>query len=159
MLTTEIAALFVRDSKRLVQEIEAFPDDETLWRVCPGISNSAGNLALHLEGNLREFIGRQLGGIDYARRRDLEFSARDVPRDELLERIRPLSAMLGTVVAALTTETLEATHPHQPLGTSMSSQQFLIHVYGHLSYHLGQIDYLRRFFTGQGAVDFAKIEP
>lgn len=142
-----------------MQEIEAFPDDETLWRVSPGISNSAGNLALHLEGNLREFIGRQPGGIDYARRRDLEFSARAVPREEVLDRIRPLSTMLGAVVAALTPETLDAIHPNQPLGTSMSSQQFLIHVYGHLSYHLGQIDYLRRFFTGQGAIDFAKIEP
>jgi hypothetical protein len=159
MLTTDIAALFVRDAKRLVQEIEAFPDDDTLWRVCPGISNSAGNLALHLEGNLREFIGRQLGGIDYVRQRDLEFSTRDVPREEVLERIRPLSTMLGNVIAALTPETLDGIHPYKPLGTSMSSRQFLIHVYGHLSYHLGQIDYLRRFFTGHGAIDFAKIEP
>jgi hypothetical protein len=69
----ELAALFRRDLNRLIQELRAFPSDEKLWAVLPGISNSAGNLILHLEGNLREYIGRQLGGVAYTRQRDLEF--------------------------------------------------------------------------------------
>ena len=54
-----LAALFSRDLTRLIQELRAFPDDKLLWESLPGVTNSAGNLALHLEGNLREFIGRQ----------------------------------------------------------------------------------------------------
>ena len=61
-----IAALFSRDLTRLIQELQAFPNDETLWERAPGVKNSAGNLVLHLEGNLREFIGRQLGQVGYA---------------------------------------------------------------------------------------------
>ena len=57
MLAHELAALYTRDLTRLVQEISAFPDTATLWQTRAGITNSAGNLALHLEGNLREFIG------------------------------------------------------------------------------------------------------
>ena len=69
MLSAELAALYTRDLTRLVQELEAFPDTETLWQTRAGITNSAGNLALHLEGNLRQFIGRLLGQLDYTRDR------------------------------------------------------------------------------------------
>ena len=37
-------------------KIEAFPNDEALWQTLPGVMNSAGNLALHIEGNLREVL-------------------------------------------------------------------------------------------------------
>lgn len=58
-----LSMLFRRDLTRLNQQIEAFPDDASLWSVLPGITNSAGNLVLHLEGNLKEFVGRQLGKL------------------------------------------------------------------------------------------------
>ena len=61
MLATELAALFARDLRRLQQQLDAFPDDATVWATAPGVTNSAATLALHLEGNLREYIGRQLG--------------------------------------------------------------------------------------------------
>lgn len=72
-VASELAKLFGRDLARLRKEIAEFPSDEMLWQTLPGVTNSAGNLALHLEGNLREFIGRQLGGIGYQRDRPLEF--------------------------------------------------------------------------------------
>ena len=158
MQSAELAALFARDLKRLVQEIEAFPDDQTLWQICPGIGNSAGNLALHLEGNLRDFVGRLLGHIEFARQRDLEFSSRGLTRDEILARLQPLIDMVQTVISGLTPEIMAAPYPVSNLGP-MSSGQFLIHVYGHLSYHLGQIDYARRFFTGQGAITLTQLHP
>jgi hypothetical protein len=37
-------------------------------------------------------------------------------------------------------------------GGPVTNRQFVIHLYGHLNYHLGQIDYLRRMLTGQGAL-------
>jgi hypothetical protein len=72
-LTGELAALFRRDIARLLQQIHAFPDDASLWQAVPGVNNCAGNLVLHLEGNLREFVGRQLGGVPYQRNRPAEF--------------------------------------------------------------------------------------
>jgi hypothetical protein len=62
-----------RDLTRLLRQIEAWRDEKTLWRILPGVTISAGNLVLHIEGN-REYIGRQLGGIPYTRQREREFT-------------------------------------------------------------------------------------
>ncbi len=156
MLSTELSDLITRDLTRLRQEIEAFPDDETLWRTAPGVSNSAGNLALHLEGNLREFIGRQLGGVEFQRQRDLEFSSKGLSREDLVSRIDSVIDLLTRVIPAITEEQWATASADQ---RGMSGRQFMVHLYGHLSYHLGQIDYARRFLTGQGAMNFARIGP
>lgn len=42
--------------------------------------------------------------------------------------------------------------PENVLGEPLTNRQFVIHLYGHLNYHLGQIDYLRRTLTGDGAL-------
>jgi hypothetical protein len=54
----ELARQFKNNLLRLHQQVKAFPDDAALWRVPPGVANAAGNLTLHLEGNLRAFKGR-----------------------------------------------------------------------------------------------------
>src|SRR5260221_14777709 len=82
-----IATIFVRDLKALKRELEAFKDERHIWRTAPGITNSAGTLTLHLAGNLRHFIGGQLGGSSYVRDRDAEFGRRDVPRAELVKEV------------------------------------------------------------------------
>ena len=74
-LSIELTAIFSRDLERVAQEVAAFPSDEALWQTKSGVTNSAGNLALHLEGNIREYIGPQIGGIAYQRERPFEFSA------------------------------------------------------------------------------------
>jgi hypothetical protein len=152
MLATELAALFARDLRRLRQELEAFPDDAAVWATAPGVTNSAGTLALHLEGNLREYIGRQLGGRAYVRDRPAEFSTRNVPREELVVRATGLLAEIPQMIGSLTAARLDATYPEKVLGTPLTSRQFLVHLHGHLNYHLGQIDYLRRVTTGSGAL-------
>ena len=149
---SEIAELFARDLARLHQEIEAFPDTDTLWRVVPGVTNSAGTLALHLEGNLRDFVGRHLGGIEYTRDRKHEFGARGLSREDLLARVAPLPGMVPAIVAGLADSALEKEFPEVVLGKPLSTRQFLAHLHGHLNYHLGQIDYLRRTLTAQGAI-------
>jgi hypothetical protein len=152
----ELAALFQRDLKRLVQELHAFPSDETLWARLPGISNPAGNLFLHLEGNMREYIGRQLGGIEYTRQRDQEFSTQ-VPASALLPRIQSLPDLIAGIVIALSVEALDANYPEEMWGFPVSTRQVLIALNGHLNYHLGQIDYLRRVLTGDSAIKFATL--
>jgi hypothetical protein len=143
-LAAELASLFVRDLGRLADELRAFPDTEALWTTAPGVTNAAGTLALHLEGNLREYVGRQLGGIAYARDRPLEFSARDVEQSDLIRRIESTRDLVGRVVGALDAGALDATYPEPYDGAAISTRQFLVHLYGHLAYHLGQVNYVRR---------------
>ena len=140
-----------------MQELRAFPDTESIWKAAPGVSNAAGTLALHLEGNLREYIGRQLGQIAYTRDRPREFSARGMAREEVIARLEAVKASIPAVIAALTNEQLNAIYPENVLKTPLSTRQFLMHLLGHLNYHLGQVDYLRRFVTGNAAIDLAQF--
>jgi hypothetical protein len=154
----ELAELFARDITRVIQELQAFPTTESVWQTAPGVTNAAGTLALHLEGNLREYIGRQLGRIAYVRQRPLEFSTRGVERDELVARLEAVHAQIPRVIAALSDAQLEAIYPEEFHGTPMTTRQFLIHLEAHLNYHHGQMDYLRRFATGDGAIALAQVK-
>src|SRR5690242_6977458 len=107
MLAKELAALDARDLARLLQELRAFPDTDALWAVAPGVSNAAGTLALHLEGNLREYIGRQVGHFEYTRDRPREFSARGVAQAELIQRIEAVRQAIPPVIGALGPEALD----------------------------------------------------
>ena len=149
-ITNELAALFRRDLAKLGKQIEAFPSDESLWQTLPGVTNPAGNLALHIEGNLSEFVGRQLGGLPYQRNRPLEFSSREGSRAEISDRLAKLRETIPAVIEGLTADQLEMEYPEVVLDAAMSTQQFLVHLYGHLNWHLGQVDYLRRLLNKDG---------
>jgi len=143
-ITNELAALFRRDLAKFAKQIESFPTDELLWQILPGVINPAGNLALHIEGNLNEFVGRQLGGLPYQRNRDLEFSSKEGTRAELSARLAKLSECIPAVIEALNPDQLEKEYPQVVVDRPMSTGEFMIHLYGHLNWHLGQVDYLRR---------------
>ena len=147
----DFSVLFARDLARLSRQLDAF-DEAHLWQVRPGVTNSAGNLMLHLNGNLRAFIGLQIGGVAYARDRPREFSVTNVPKAEIAADLAELVALIPQVLAAVTPERWHELFPENVLGTPMTNQQFVIHLYGHLNYHLGQIDYLRRVLSGEGAL-------
>jgi hypothetical protein len=148
---TELSALFTRDLARLARQLDAF-DDAHLWQVLPGVTNSAGNLMLHLNGNLREYIGRQLGLVPYVRDRVREFGATNVPRAELATALAELPTLIPGVLASLAPHRWDELFPEDVLGTPLANRHFVIHLYGHFNYHLGQIDYLRRALSGQGAL-------
>lgn len=149
-ITSDLRFLFDRDLGKLSQQIESFPNDEALWQTLPGVTNAAGNLALHIEGNLREYVGRQLGNLPYQRKRDLEFSSKGLSRAELSTRLAELRRSIPTVIEELSAEQMEMEYPEVVLGTPISTQQFLIHLHGHLNWHLGQVDYLRRIMLKDG---------
>lgn len=157
MLSQELSDLYTRDLTRLIQQLNAFPDTATLWQTRAGITNSAGNLALHLEGNLREFIGRLLGHLEYQRDRPREFSDSGIEQAELITRLTAVRDEIPQVIAGLTAEQLDADFPQVYMGRTLPNRQMLIHLEGHLSYHLGQIDYLRRVLTGDGAITLADL--
>lgn len=148
----ELASLFRRDLTRLNQQIDAFPNNDALWQTVPGVLNAAGNLALHIEGNLREFVGRQLGNLPYQRNRELEFSARYLSRDELSVRLAELSQSIPAVIANLSEGQMAREYPEVGLEAPMTTREFLIHLYGHLNWHLGQVDYLRRILNQRSPV-------
>jgi Protein of unknown function (DUF664) len=156
-ISTSFAAVLKRDLKRLLQEVEGFPEGDAIWQTAPGMNNSPGNLVLHLEGNLREYIGRQLGGVEYQRVRPREFSDKGVTVAELRARVERLIEEIPPVLAALSAEDLERDYPENVLGSPISTGQFMVHLIGHFNYHLGQIDSARRAATGPGAVAFAGL--
>lgn len=156
-IQTDLAALFRRDLSRLIQELEAFDDEDGLWKKAEGITNSAGNLALHLEGNLREYVGRQLGGVPYQRERDQEFSRSGVSRADFAGRLGQVRDIVVRTISQLSDDRLSEPFPERVSGIEWSTQQFLFHLLGHFNYHLGQIDYLRRFTTKRSAIELAPL--
>jgi uncharacterized protein DUF1572 len=154
---SEIAESYYRDLSRLQQEIDSFPDDAALWRVLPGVQNSAGNLVLHLEGNLREYIGRALGGIPFQRVREAEFTRTGMSQHELHAILDDLRKMVPSVIGNLRADSLGETQALQLSGKQVSTFQYLLLLYGHLSYHMGQIDYLRRISGGGSAIAFVEL--
>ncbi len=150
MNLNDLKHLFRRDIDRLQKEIEAYEQESLLWLVRGEISNSAGNLCLHLCGNLRHYIGHVLGGSGYVRDRAHEFSARDMGRRQLTAEIDDTRRAVEGTLEKLAEEELDKTYPEEVLGYEMSTGYFLIHLYGHLNYHLGQINYHRRLSGKSG---------
>src|ERR1700761_713688 len=128
MLNETLKILFKRDLTKLKEEIGAYQKERNIWLVADGISNSAGNLCLHLTGNINGFIGAQMGKTGYVRQRDLEFSLKDVPRAELIQKIEDTIVMVDSVLDSITTEQLEALYPMEVFGHPMTTDYFLVHL-------------------------------
>ncbi len=75
---------FLRDLNKLKEEISLYKNENDLWAVKGDVKNSGGTLALHLIGNLKHFIGAQLGNTGYIRNRDKEFSDKNIPKEKIL---------------------------------------------------------------------------
>ena len=144
MLPTILAALFKRDLLKLKSEIESYKDEANLWKIEKNIANPAGNLCLHLIGNLNTYIGATLGQSGYVRNRDAEFSLKKIPRKELIQKIEDTINMIDRVMPTLTPQQLEKEYPMLVLKEPTSTGFFLVHLATHLSYHLGQVNYHRR---------------
>ena len=145
-MTFELNALFQRDLQKTIDEIRSYPSEELLWTINGEIKNAAGNLALHIAGNLMHFIGTLLGDTGYVRNRDVEFSAREVSRDEIVQKLEETKRMLKEVLPTLNEAKMKDDFPGK-IPFEMNTGQFLVHLYGHLTYHLGQINYHRRLLT------------
>ena len=147
-LATDLLVLFRRDLRCFVHEVEAFPDDATLWRTVPGIRNSAGNLALHVAGNLRSFVGAVLGGTGYQRDREGELGRREGSRADVVAALEAAVPEVETGLKAVTEASLASPFPMAVGGLQPPTGRFLLHLASHLAFHLGQAGYLRRALTG-----------
>ncbi|TDE18404.1 DinB family protein [Dyadobacter psychrotolerans] len=144
MLIQTLQTLFDRDLKRLKAEIQQYNNEEKIWYFEKNITNSAGNLCLHLIGNLNTYIGAQLGQTTYIRNRDLEFSAKNIPRTELLSKIEETIHVVKETLEKLSEHELEMEYPIVVFDKKTSTEYLLVHLTTHLTYHLGQINYHRR---------------
>ena len=144
MLIQTLKLLFDRDLKRLKTEIELYSDESTLWYIENNIANSAGNLCLHLIGNLNTYIGKEIGKTDYIRNRDQEFTLKNISRIELLKKIDETIFVVSNSLDKLSQEELIKEYPVLVFDKVTSTEYLLVHLTTHLSYHLGQINYHRR---------------
>lgn len=140
MVSAILKVFFDRDLNRLRNEINLYRNEKNLWKVEKQITNSGGNLCLHIIGNLNTYIGAEIGKTNYIRNRDLEFSLKNISKAELIENIENTLEIVATSLDKLTDENLNKEYPILVFETKTSTGYFLTH----LTYHLGQINYHRK---------------
>lgn len=144
MMVEILKKMFLRDLGKLKTEIELYKDEQKIWYVEKQITNTAGNLCLHLLGSLNNFIGAELAGTGYIRNRDLEFSSGMVSREQLLKSIDDTILMITSAFDNITDAQLEETFPKPVFNETVNNAFLVTHMIVHLNYHLGQINYHRR---------------
>ena len=144
MLKESLFEIFERDLNKLKEEISLYKDETSLWKVKNEISNSAGNLCLHLIGNINHFIGAILGNTGYVRHRENEFSDKNISRTELISEIEKTIEVVVNTLKKLSAEDFEKDFPVQKHDKTVKTDFMLLHLLTHFNYHLGQINYHRR---------------
>lgn len=146
MVQKILAELFERDLTKLSGEIQAYKDENNLWILQGDIKNTAGNLCMHLIGNLKHFIGATLGETGYIRQREIEFSGKET-RANLIQQIEETKQIVSKTILQLSAEKLEQDFPIRVFDREHSTLHFIMHLSTHLNYHLGQINYHRRLLN------------
>jgi uncharacterized damage-inducible protein DinB len=129
-------------------------DDRAVWQRSGPSCNSIGNLVLHLEGNLSQWVLAALGGAAYERARSAEFAARETAtKEELLARLRDLVVRCQEVAGGLREEELLQRRVIQ--GYQRDGFGALLHAIEHMSYHTGQIVHIAKELLGEACeIDF-----
>lgn len=149
MIVQELKKVFIKDLTKLKEEISLYRDEQTLWLIDKEISNSAGNLCLHLIGNLKHFIGATMGNTGYVRNREQEFALKNVPQKELMKMVDETVEAVATTLSNVNDDQLEKEYPLLVFKEKTSTGYFLFHLAAHLGYHLGQINYHRRLVAAK----------
>jgi hypothetical protein len=148
MLNKTLAELYDQYIDKLRSEVKSFPDDRSLWKTSGDIPNSAGNLTLHLIGNLNHFFGATISKNGFVRDRDSEFANDGVTKDQLLGEIDKVKKVVNDALRSVAENEMQKTYPVQFQDKDVSTEYVLVYLLGHLNYHLGQIDYHRRLLAG-----------
>ena len=131
--------------------VEALPEDGLWWRANDQ-SNSVGNLLLHLNGNVRQWILGGVGQQPNERNRASEFAARTGPTaSELLATLDRTLDEVDRVLGALTPAALLESRAIQ--GRDTTAMAAIFHVVEHFSQHLGQIILIAKL-RAPGAINF-----
>ncbi|HEV2521138.1 MAG TPA: DUF1572 family protein [Candidatus Acidoferrales bacterium] len=151
-----IAKMFLGDSRRLlagehlphiVKCLQQLTEEEIWWRPNTA-SNSAGNLVLHLCGNVRQWIISNLGENPDVRDRDSEFAERGpIPRTALIGRLKKTVREACEVLGRFPEEKLSRKYVIQ--GLHVTGLQAVAHVVEHFAYHTGQIVFITKLKRGK----------
>ncbi|MCH7535627.1 MAG: DinB family protein [Bacteroidetes bacterium] len=144
MITKSLIKLFEKNLSKLEDELTAYNNADVIWMKEQQVNNTAGNLCLHLTGNLQHFIGTTLGNTGYVRNRENEFNLEHADLEELKAEINAAKIAVSDTLSGLSQVDLDSTYPADVFGFEMTTEYFLIHLHGHLNYHIGQISYHRR---------------
>lgn len=156
MQNMSVEALFLQFS---VDKLTQFADrievclgklnEDQIWaRGCDN-ENAIGNLALHLAGNVRQWIIASIGNKPDVRDRDSEFAARGgSTAAELSANLRGTVEQATQIISGLTTAQL--TRVYEIQNYSVSGVEAVYHVVEHFAEHTGQIIFATKMLTGQG---------
>ncbi|MFA7419073.1 MAG: DinB family protein [Melioribacteraceae bacterium] len=147
MIINSISEIMERDLLKVAAELNQYENENDIWVKKGLVSNSAGNLALHLIGNLNHFVGFALGNTGYIRDRDSEFSTTFCPREELVLNIHKTITVVKESLSKVNDEKLYTTFPIKKNDETVTVEHILLHMLVHLGYHLGQINYHRRLIA------------
>ena len=143
MTPLDFKDFYLRELDNLYKDISAYTNEDKLWVIAGDIKNSPGNLCLHLLGNVNHFIGAIIGKNGYVRKRDEEFSAKNISITKLLADITDTKAMLEKVLGNMDAAELQKGFPVELVG-KRNTEYMLVFFLDHFMYHLGQINYSRR---------------
>ena len=144
MLKELLLEIYERDLNNLKKEINLYADETKLWVLKDGVTNSAGNLTLHLIGNLNHFFGATLDNNGFVRDRDSEFSLKNVARADLNARIEEALTVVKQTLNNLSDADFAKDYPLKFNDQIVKTDFFLVHLATHFTFHLGQINYHRR---------------
>lgn len=130
---------------QLKAEIEAYVNEEYMYKVLPGTTNSGGNLAMHLVGNLKHFYGSVLLEDGYERNREFEFGGK-MSKADLLTGLAEAKITVLDFFESASDASFEETYPIKFLGRDITNGYAYLQFLSHFAYHLGQINYHRRYF-------------
>ena len=132
---------------RIAECLQKLSEEEIWWRP-NSASNSAGNLVLHLSGNVRQWIISGLGGAEDRRERDREFAERGpIPRKVLVTQLRRTVRDACRVIGRLSEDSLSRKSEIQ--GFHVTGLDAAFHVAEHFGYHTGQIIYITKLKRAQ----------
>ena len=131
-------------------------NEEQVWARGAENENAAGNLVLHLCGNVRQWIVSGVGGQPDHRERDREFNTRGgVPIAELIERLRGTVDEAVAVIERVTRERLAERLLLQQYDVSVL--EAIYHVVEHFSMHTGQIMFITKMLSGMDLGFYAHL--
>ena len=132
---------------RLRKAVEPLSNEQIWWRPNEA-SNSIGNLILHLNGNVWQWLVASFNQLEDKRDRPAEFSATcDLSAADLLARLGQTIDEAAKVLARLTPEELLATWQIQ--GYTVSGLAAVYQVVEHFGLHYGQIVYITKMQEGR----------
>jgi uncharacterized damage-inducible protein DinB len=136
---------FEEIQRRLLTVIDQLNDEELNWRP-NGESNSVANLVVHIEGNIKERIGKGILQHDFARDRDSEFEKMTLTKQQLISIVNESFGELVQTARGATEQTLMQTQ--RVRGKERTHADILMQCSAHFSEHLGQVLYIGKLLKG-----------